>query len=536
MEELLDKAWYLVAILFWLIPTIMRWVAKRRREQPQPPPADPPRAVPATKPAPATRQTAAAPRVSASLPGPAADVGQRESMLARARAALETARDLERRATLHRGAAARLLPVIRDDCAEPLDVIASRLADRGQPLGPGEYQRLEPELARLTRLAGLLGLVLDQRTKVARASLLHLLDGAAQDCLLPYLVHARRLDVPFRAARAVVLIDPAGEVAAPSLAADDLAAAVIEEDALDRPAGWSELASQVALAWVRGVPGLTPRLASELGLPEARSAAAQFQATGRLTIAGLVSMWLPHLAADALASLQLGPAFAAGLAQSLAWTGGPERALECRVGRGFGLGPPPLHLRMYTTCVTLDRLGLEQEASARWERWKKQLGEPAAVVLASDRFPPVSVPLDRAYGYVAGAIEGVMTRPLTPLGGYPLARIPDVALDPETTRAVEAAARSLAAGEPVVEPPRTVLAAAALAADVAPYSESRIRRVALASLGDVGADVAHDPRSSRRAVAGRTNPREMLRDPAFFVRAVAIAAELSRVRGGRVGR
>jgi len=536
LDELFDKAWYVVAILFWLIPTLLRWAAKRRKNQPpkisaQPvEPFEPP-------PEPVAPPQPAAPTPVAIDHGqlPATGMGPRENLLVRARKAREGAEDLERRAMLHGAGAARLLPAIRDDCKAPIEGLVARLEARDRPLAAGELHQLERGLVRLERLVDLFDLVLEQRTKVARASLLHVLDGAAQDCLLPYLVHARRLEVPFQASRAVVVIDPTGEVAAPPLEADDLVTAVIDENALDRPGGWSEIASQIGLGWVRGIPDLASNLANGLGLPEARSSSAQFAATGRLTIAALTSMWLPRLAGDTLATLQLGPAFAAGLADSLAWRGGPEQAVRSRIERGFRLGPPPLHLRMYVACVTMDRMGYEDQASERWERWKKAAGEPETFVLESDRFPPLNIPLERTYGYMAGAVEGVTTRPMSVLGGYPLGEIPGVRYDPETARRAEAGARSLAAGEPVVEPPRTILSAAAMAAESSAHSEARIRKAAIDSLGDVGADGARAVQRGRVAPTGATDFRSMLGDPGFFPRAIAVSAAFSRTRRGRAG-
>jgi hypothetical protein len=541
LEELLEKVGYVVFFLIWLIPTIMRAVAKRRQQRAQQPPAQPvepvqPRQAAPPRPAPRPPPPVVPTPVAVDREQlPATGMGPRENMLARARVARETAGDLERHAMLHKAAAARLLPAIRDDCKAPLEVLVTRLEARDRPLGAGEFQRLERDLVRLERLVGIFGLVLDQRTKVARASLLHVLDGAAQDCLLPYLVHARRLELSFQASRAVVVIDPAGDEAAPALDADDLVAAVLDESALDRPGSWSEIASQVALGWIRSIPGLAGQLAADLGLPEARSSSAQFAATGRLTIAALTAMWLPRLAADVQAALQLGSAFAAGLASTLKRIGGPEQAVRSRIGRGFQLGPTPLHLRVYVACVTLDRMGLEDEASARWEKWKKDAGEPETVVLESDRFPPLSIPLDRAYGYVAGVVEGVVTRPMSPLGGYPLGQIPGVRLDLDTARRARASAGALAAGESVVEPPRTVLAAAALAEEAAPQSESRIRRAALDSLGDVGLEDLVAARRGRAHAARPGDLRGMLSDPGFYARAVAVSAALARTRGGRVG-
>jgi len=530
LEELLDKAWYVVALLFWLIPALIRWAAKRRKNQAQQQiPAQPVQTY-EQPPVP----VAAPPPVVA--PTPVAIEGPRENMLVRARAVREAAGDLERRAMLHGKVSARLLPAIRDDCKAPVEALIERLEARDRPLAAGEFRLLERDLGRLEHLVDLFGFVLEQRTKVTLAPLLHVLDGAAQDCLLPYLVHARRLEIPFQAARAMVVIEPTDDAAAPPLEADDLVAAVMSESALDRPGGWSEIASQVALGWVHGIPDLAPTLANGLGLPEARSSSAQFAATGRLTIAALTSMWLPHLAADTLATLQLGPAFAAGLAESLMSTGGPDQAVQSRIERGFRLGPPPLHLRMYVACVTLDRMGREEDATARWERWKMAAGEPESFVLRSDRFPPLNIPLERTYGYVAGVVEGVTTRPMSVLGGYPLGQISGVLYDPETSRRVEAAAISLAAGEPVVEPPRTILAAAAMAAEEAAHSEARIRKAAIDSLSDVGADGVRVVRRGRAAAAGPIDFRAMLADAGFFARAVAVSAAFARTRGGRVGR
>jgi len=330
-----------------------------------------------------------------------------------------------------------------------------------------------------------------------------------------------------------VLVDPAGDERAPALETPDLAIAVIDERALERPAAWSEIASQVALSWIRGVPRLAPQLVAQLGLPEARSSAAQFSATGRLTITALVALWVPQLAADALATIQLGPAFAAGLERSLKSLGGESQALATGLGRGFSLGPPPLHLRMYVACVTLDRLGREDEASRRWERWKKQVGDPEAVVLTSDRFPPLTVPLDRTYGHIAGTIEAVLSQPMVSLGGYPLGQIPGLALDGAGAQQVERAAARLAGGQPVGDAPRTVLAASALAVDSSAQFESRVLTAALASLGGKVADRALGAPRRLAALAGGRDLRSLLASPGFLPRAIAISAAIAPTRGGR---
>jgi hypothetical protein len=428
-----------------------------------------------------------------------------------------------------------LLPAVLADCKGPLDELVGRLERRApdDALGPGGVPLLRRDLARLEHLTDLFGLVLQQRTKVTFADTLDALDQAAQDCLVPYLVHARRLDVPFTAARALVVVDPAGAEHAPPLETPDLAIAVVDESALERPAAWSEIAAQVALAWIRGVPRLASQLVAHLGLHEARSSAAQFSATGRLTIAALTALWLQRLAADAMATIQLGPAFAAGLERSLKGLGDIEQALSTRLGQGFRLGPPPLHLRMYVACVTMDRLGLEDEAARRWERWKKQVGDPEALVLTSDRFPPLTVPLDRTYGYVAGVIEAVISQPMVPLGGYPLGQIPGLSYDGAEAQKVERAAARLAGGEPVGEAPRTVLAAAALAVESSAQFESRVRKATLASLGGELEDLPYGARP--RLVAGphARDLRSLLAAPGFLPRAIAISAAFAPTRGGR---
>jgi hypothetical protein len=289
----------------------------------------------------------------------------------------------------------------------------------------------------------------------------------------------------------------------------------------------------VALVWIRGVPRLTSQLVSHLALPEARSSAAQFSATGRLTIAALVALWLPRLAADAMATIQLGPAFAAGLESSLPLQGGPEQALESELGRGFSLGPPPLHLRIYVACVTLDRLGREEEAARRWEQWKKRVGDPDAVVLTSDRFPPLTVPLDRTYGHVAGVIEAVISQPMVSLGGYPLGQIPGLACDGTVAQQVERTAASLTAGEPVGEAPRTVLAAAAQAVEASAHAETRIRRAALTSLSGEPEELPYAARPRPVSASGRPDLGSLLKSPGFLPRAIAISAAFSPTRGGR---
>jgi hypothetical protein len=532
VEEALEKLGYLVFLLIWLVPSLLRWLGKRRKSkgpavelppEPMPPPApSPPPSIPRPQPQ--------APLVTP----PSAPAGQFDTLLERARSARARAGDIERRCTLHRGAAGRLLTTVRSDCIEPLDALIARLErrDPSDTLAPGGIVRLQHEVVRLERLVELFDLVLAQRVDITQAQVLDLLDQAAQDCLVPYLVHARRLEVPFSANRALVVIDPAGDEQAPPLETPELAIAAIDEAALERPAMWTDIASRVALAWIRGVPGLQQRLTAELGLPDARSSSAQFAATGRLTINALISIWLPQIAADTAATIQLGPGFAAGLEQAFGAVGGREGALTCRFGRRFGEGPPPLHLRMYVACVALDRLGYEEQAAERWARWKKAVDEPEAVVLASQRHPAITVPLDRTYGLVAGIVEAVIGSPMPILGGYPLGQIPDLAADARAAARTAEAAERLASGSPVGDSPRTVLGAAALAVESSAQAELRIRKAALESLGGE-ADILP---ASARVRSGRAGPGDLpslLRSPGFVARAFAISAAFAPTRGGR---
>ncbi|MFO8074334.1 MAG: hypothetical protein R6V85_20925 [Polyangia bacterium] len=532
MPEGVENIFYLLlALVFWLGPALLKLLRRRSASRPQPQPQPPPQ-----RPEPAQR-TAAAPEprpepepepVLEPLPEPAAPVSRIEALRRRTAAVEGLASELRRRALLHGGATERLMPTILSRGIEPAAELTRRL-EAGSALDWDDLLRIENQLGRLEEDVERIQRALEQRTGAVNSDLLELLDLVAQDCLNPYSIHARRLEIAEIPTRAAVLITPAES--APESIDPSLATVAIEERELDAAGSWTRIAGRVARAVLQARPEAIRELRAASGLPDPASADALFSSTGRLTVSALAAAWLPVLAADALATVQLGEAYAAGLQPPVGRSRERDEASRIAIGSRLGSAAPPLHVRMYIVCRSLESTGLAEEAAQRWERWVSSLDDAERMEIAGHGFSPIPLDADRVLSAVAPIVEAVFDHPVRALGHYPPARIVGLALGSNEAERMRESAMILAEGRAVPADPRIAIGAAALAVESSSSLESRVRGAALRSLEGEDLD---DPSARAEQHAALGDFASLRRGGGeTFARAVTLAAALAPMRGGR---
>ncbi len=521
MEQIL---YILLALAFWLGPALLKLLRRRSasRPRPQPPPRQPEPTQRAAVPEPVPEP------VLEPLPEPAAPVSRIEALRQRAVAAEGLASELRRRALLHGRAAKRLMPTILARGIEPASELERRL-ETGSALDWDDLLRIENQLSRLEEDVERIRRALEQRTGAVDSDLLELLDLVAQDCLNPYSIHARRLEIAEIPTRAAVLTTPSGSP--PERIDPSLATVAVGQNELDAAGTWTRISGRVAREVLEARPAAIRELLAASELPDPASADALFSSTGRLTVSALAAVWLPTLAADALATVQLGEAYAAGLQPPVGRSHEREAASRIAIGSRLGSAAPPLHVRMYIVCRSLESAGLDEEAAQRWERWVSSLDDAERMEIVGSGFSPIPLDAERVLSAVAPIVEAVFDHPVRALGHYPPARIVGLALRSNEAESMRESARILAEGQSVPADPRIAIGAAALAVEKRSSLESRIRGAALRSLE--GKDlVGPGARAEQRAAIG--DFASLLRGGGeTFARAVSLSAALAPMRGGR---
>lgn len=377
-------------------------------------------------------------------------------------------------------------------------------------------------------------LLREQRAHPVQGGVLALFDRAAAELFAPLAAHLERVGQRSLAVRIAVLEGEPEAAAALSDLDSGSVVVALPEGALDRPGAFALLAGATSRAALELWPGLLGEARRVLGLPDPEASAAYLAATGRITVPGLVSAWLPALLGDALGVARLGPPYAASLARAGGPGAEPEDALRIAVDGSFPGDEPPLHARMYVACLALDRLGRADEGGARWNAWNRSLENPGDFLLVADGAAAATIETGRILAALAPVVDVLLARSSAALGGFALAGIPGLALDEASAARIAEIAGALGAGEPVAAEPRLVLAAAALAAERPGQVESRIRKAALESLaGKRPASPSPAAARSRTTRAPVMDLGALLHTPGFAARAVALAAAVSPRRGGR---
>ena len=529
MDETLQNILYVLgAILFWIGPMILKFLKKRKLKAAY---SAPPKRV--AKPA------ARAQKVVPTSPGPSVlraqstGQGQVDRMLDRARIAREQALSLVDTCRSNE-ASIDLVGFINARCSTPLDEIIIRLEQRSpdDAMMTSGLSVVSGEIGSIERRVGLLEVVVERRIAFEETDTLRAFDGFVQDCLGPYILHARRMDLTMSTLVPCVVPQSQPDHEGVSLPSSDLLALEVSEAQLRSPESWSAVAWSAARSFFAASRTLNQRIAFELQLPDVRNSVAHFYSTGRLTLPTLAGGWFEDILADVCAATQMGPSYVAGLAKIGESDTADKRNTTATIDERLRFGPMPLHLRMYVSCLALKQLGFEEEADQRWDDWNESARRPDAITLATSRFPEMPLPADRIYSAIDPVVNGLLGRSFSALAGYGIAQIPDLLCTPQLAGRMEALSKQLMHGKPSDDPPKVVFGAVPLAMERGSSRENIIKRAAVDAVMEKGISAtAHGPASA--PVEDRPDLVRVLSSIDSIARAVAISATLSPQRGGR---
>lgn len=445
-----------------------------------------------------------------------------DDLAASANDLLKRVAEVERRVQSRGSVVAKMTPVITANLKTPVAELVTEIDDlREGRAGRNESQlfQIRAALSHYEKGLFLATMMVDQRLHPATSELLNTLDVAAKDCLMPYMVHARRLDIPYPTHFAVTIAAEAGFDAANAL--PFVAPLIVDEKKADLPRSWVQLVSDISLDVYHATPGLARQLALDLGtMPSPLSL--HHYPNERALAQGLVGAWLPRLFADVGAATQIGPAFVSGLNANVGAGYDEQHATVAVIGQNEEL--PPMHVRMFAAIRTVARLGFAEVSKDIWETWRRRLDYPKAIKVTDRDGNATSISTAVVLDSIARVVDYLVSEPLDALGGYPLTSIPSLRCDSSCTKRMDDVARRLVKGEPTNAPGRILIGAALKAVAKSGTAERRIGDAALKSLQGKGiqAQVA-----ARAGAGGPINIFDVTSSPDLAMRAVALGAALA---------
>ena len=456
---------------------------------------------------------------------------QLENLGRRANSLLLGTEEVERRVQSRGGPVVRLKPVIASNLKSPLSRIISDIQGLKTRTHRTEREilQLEGALSRLEKGLSIATTMVDQRLHPATSELLSTLDVAAKDCLSPYMVHARRLEIPYPTHFAVTIAAEAGLDAANAL--PFVAPLVVDQRTADLPRSWVQLVSDISLDVYHATPGLARRLAMDLGTMPSPLSLAHYGST-RSMMQGLVGAWLPRIFADVGAAIELGPAIVSGLNANVGAGLDEQNAVLATVGQSEEM--PPAHIRMFAALRTVARMGFTEQSKAAWETWRRRLNYPKEIGVRDREGGEGSVSTAMALDIVARVVDYLFGEPLSAFGGYPLSNIPYLRCDDACMARMTAVASHLVKGRPTNAPGRILIGGALLAVEKSPTSERRIGDAALKSLRGKGVEVDVE---RPKATGAPATLSEVVRSRELAMRAIAVGAAVAPRRNvlGRSG-
>ncbi len=455
--------------------------------------------------------------------------GQIDELANEANALLGQVAELERQVRSRGEWVAKMGPIIESNLRRPLQKTVShlRLMQDGTNRTEHRIYQLQSTLSRLTKGLDIATMMVDQRIAPATADLLDTLDVAAKDCAMPYMVHARRLNIEYPTHFALTVARETGFDAANAL--PSVAPLVVDQKIADLPRSWVQLVSDISLDVYHSTPGLARKLTMDLGTMPPPLSLSHYGNT-RALVQGLAGAWLPRLFADVGAAMQLGPAFVSGLNANVGAGLDEQRAVLATIGHSEET--PPMYVRMFTALRAIAHMGFSERSKESWESWRRRLDYPKALTLRDREGQTAVLPTAAALDIVARVVDYLVKEPLAPLGGYPLASLPQLRCDRACMTRMETVAKSLMKGQPVNAPGRILIGAALLAVEKSSTVERRVGDAARKSLKGKGVAAAGPTSAVPGAEVTLANLRHS-RDLA--ARAVALGAALAP-RGARLGR
>jgi hypothetical protein len=446
--------------------------------------------------------------------------GDRDALVAEAADLMQTAKS--------RGGGVLKMKGITEDALIPylnrLEKRITRLNANIDEPNESEVHQIRAVLSRLSTISSLLVQMTEQRLKPDRSDILGVLDTACKEALVPFRIHAGRMNLNFPTRYVLSVMDDAGADFAHLLEGSRIAVAVVDRRQADLPRAWANVVSDVGMDVCYSSQGLLKRLKSDLGALAAPVSAIQYQ-NPRMLIGALLGGWLPRIFGDVVAALYLGPGCAFGF--TLSSEGDEPLTAEIKVGQKL---KAPAHVRVFAASRALSHIGFQKEAREIWENWQRQQGNPSTIALKDASGKTAKIPVAPVLEVIARVVTYLVTDPIPLLGNYPLAHIPSLGCDARIMARITELIPYLLEGRPRNAPSRVIIGAALLAQERSPTMERRIGKAALLSIAGKGEVVSAPSISGRTAAPAILDVAHL---PGLAMEAMAAGAALAPRRFGR---
>ncbi len=418
--------------------------------------------------------------------------------------------------------ASSILPIIQTKCTSTLQELNLKINSNDKLTSHGADQ-INAGLYKLERRINTLNTIVAQRTRPDTGHTINAFDEVIQSSLSPLLLHTRRMNTGLKDFYGIAAINT------PELSSSDagISMVLVDPEMQTQTSAWTELTSNSAQTFFNNLTQGKRQVYSEVGLPDAKSTIAYFLTTGRLSPSALAAWWLPEIFADTVASLQLGPGFAASLSTYIVRSNNNENAFTAEIDNNLEISPIPNHLRMNIACIVLRRMGYAKESETRFNNWNTAVGTPENIILKTGRFADMLLPTEKILKAIEATVNALLDRPLSILGGYPLAQIPELLANEHSIAKAKKLARILKIKSTISTDPLTALSAMALAIEANPQYERRIKEAAIEII--LG-ETQHNAVTPHSLPTNTSNLNERFASSNFWVKAVATSALLSRNR------
>jgi hypothetical protein len=483
MEELLKDWVGTIAILIYLVyPLLKRWQESRRKKKEQAQ-RSPRTAKPGPQP----------PRAEATARATEPDfLAAALAQVARLRT--EASRLLTRAQGDPR--LARLVPALREDLLARLDAIDGSL--HGSPTLSTVVQEASV-LRGLDALLHYLETMARQRTTGASAFVADA-DAIADACYSPLLEFSRAQELDLSTSQPVVVTGDWDLSIVPRFASTRVAP-------LRLPSGfgrslwrWPALAHEVAHDFYVSLEPLDRELHARLRLPHEVQLPTSPGEIDGAWLRQLFGAWLPEVFADVLGTVTMGPAYVETMRRAFRNPSSPQRTAAILQDNALIDSHPPARLRLYMATRVLHHLGRHEEADALWEQWETDHADVTLYYLPlGGQWLGLA---DEGLHTIADAvIDELVQGPWPELDGFHLRDIPGLAYLHAEHAEVERLANDLVRGDTVRANPRSIVAAAVLAAAAQPTLHDQILEAARRSIVGVGAE-REEAEAPRRQPSG----------------------------------
>ena len=358
-------------------------------------------------------------------------------------------------------------PPAREQLARAADsALAPRIDEWAQQvqISPDEAQRVVPgELLRGRRaLAALHHIAAQREAGGERAAFLQRVDAVATAYYRPLLDFQKRRGFPLSTRYTAAFAGESSASLTAALAWIEVAPIEVSVRLQHDVIAWPAVARECAHDILASLEGYEAELRRAAAFPDARPVNLTGGYLTEEHVVRSLGGWLVPLAADAIATVLVGPAYLAHLVALERIPDQPFKVRVVQVAGGHVSSIPPAELRVQTAAAVLDQIGFSEESDELVEAWNRThggdlefyfpVGDGRYATLGEDFYVQPARTLARA----------VCGEQVAALSGMHLVDVPDLHHSLTRHRQAEAVAQAFSLGTPRKGDPRAVIAGAAL--------------------------------------------------------------------------